>query len=140
MQIATHLVPREIQAIESVELTFDQREKSNLRVSMANGEEIGIQLKVGTTLSHGDKLALADGRIVEVIAANESLYEVRAKNTAQLTRIAYHIGNRRVPLQVEAECLLLMLSDQVLRSEIEGLGGTVTAVQRGFRPETSAPG
>ena len=64
MQLATHLVPREIQATETVELSFDQREKSRLRVTMANAEEIGIQLKIGTMLSHGDKLALQDGRIV----------------------------------------------------------------------------
>ena len=81
MQIATHLVPRDIQANESVELTFDQRERSRVRVALASGEEIGIQLKVGSMLSHGDKLALQDGRIVEVIAANESLHEVRAANT-----------------------------------------------------------
>ena len=139
MQLATHLVPREIQAIESVELTFDQREKSRLRVTMANGEEIGIQLRIGTMLSHGDKLALADGRIVEVIAANESLHEVRAKSPAQLARIAYHVGNRHVPLQVEGE-YLLMLPDHVLRAMAEGLSGTVTEVERGFQPESGAYG
>ena len=122
MQLATHLVPREIQAVESVELTFDQRERSRLRVALASGEEIGIQLKVGTMLSHGDKLALDDGRIVEVIAADESLHEVRAANVTQLARIAYHVGNRHVPLQVQDDHLL-MLPDHVLRAMVEGLGG-----------------
>lgn len=139
MQLTTHLVPREIQAVESVELTFDQREKSRLRATMANAEEIGIQLKIGTILSHGDKLALADGRIVEVIAANESLHEVRANSAAQLARIAYHVGNRHVPLQVGSE-YLLMLPDHVLRAMVEGLGGTVTEVQLGFQPESGAYG
>ncbi|MEO7253455.1 MAG: urease accessory protein UreE [Casimicrobium sp.] len=138
MQIATHLVPREIQAIESVELTFDQREKSSLRAPMANGEEIGIHLKVGTTLSHGDKLALADGRIVEVIAANESLHLVRANNAAQLARISYCIGNRRMPLQV-GDDYLLMLPDQALRAMVESLGGTVTDVQQVFQAESVKP-
>lgn len=139
MQIAIHLVPREILAVESVELTFDQREKSRLRVRMANGEDIGIQLRVGTVLSHGDKLALQDGRIVEVIAANEALHEVRSSSVAQLARIAYHVGNRHVPLQVE-EDHLLMLPDHVLRAMVEGLGGTVTEVCRGFQPESGAYG
>ena len=88
MQIATHLVPQQVQAVESAELTFDQRERSRVRVTMGNGEEIGIQLKVGSMLSHGDKLALQDGRIVEVIAADESLHEVRAANGTQLARNA----------------------------------------------------
>ncbi len=138
MQIAKHLVPREIQAIESIELTFVQREKARLRTTMANGEEIDIQLNVGTVLSHGDKLALADGRIVEVIAATESLYEVRANTAAQLARIAYCIGNRRLPLQVDNDCLI-MRPDHSLRAIVEGLGGTVTEVQRSFQPESSTP-
>lgn len=139
MHVATHLVPREIQAVESVELTFDQRERSRVRVALASGEEIGIQLKVGTMLSHGDKLALDDGRIVEVIAADETLHEVRAIDAAQLARIAYHIGNRHVPLQVERD-YLLMLPDHVLRAMVEGLGGTVRQVRRGFEPESGAYG
>lgn len=139
MQIATHLVPQQVQATESAELTFDQRERSRVRVTMTNGEEIGIQLKVGSMLSHGDKLALQDGRIVEVIAADESLHEVRAASPTQLARIAYHVGNRHVPLQVENDCLL-MLPDHVLRAMVEGLGGTVTEVRRGFQPESGAYG
>ena len=139
MQIATHFVPKVVQANESVELTFDQRERSRVRVALASGEEIGIQLKVGSMLSHGDKLALQDGRIVEVIAANESLHEVRALSLAQLARIAYHVGNRHVPLQVEADHLL-MLPDHVLRAMVEGLGGMVAAVKRGFQPESGAYG
>ncbi len=139
MQLATHLVPRQIQATESVELTFDQRERSRLRATLASGEDIGIQLRVGSMLSHGDKLALQDGRIVEVIAADESLHEVRAANVTQLARIAYHVGNRHVPLQV-ADDHLLMLPDHVLRAMVEGLGGTVTEVRRGFQPESGAYG
>ncbi len=139
MQIATHLVPRDVQANESVELTFDQRERSRVRVALASGEEIGIQLKVGSMLSHGDKLALRDGRIVKVVAADEPLHEVRAANVTQLSRIAYHVGNRHVPLQVEYD-RLLMLPDHVLRSMVEGLGGTVAEVCRGFQPESGAYG
>lgn len=139
MQIATHLVLQTVQANESVELTFDQRERSRVRVALASGEDIGIQLKVGSMLSHGDKLALQDGRIVEVLAANESLHEVRAANITQLARIAYHVGNRHVPLQVEDDHLL-MLPDHVLRAMVEGLGGTVVEVLRGFQPESGAYG
>ena len=139
MHTATHLVPQQVQANESVELTFDQRERSRVRVVLASGEEIGIQLKVGSMLSHGDKLALQDGRIVEVLAANESLHEVRADNVTQLARIAYHVGNRHVPLQIEGDHLL-MLPDHVLRAMVEGLGGVVAEVRRGFQPESGAYG
>ncbi len=139
MHTATHLVPKDIQATESVELTFDQREKSRLRAVLASGESFGIQLRSGTILAHGDKIALDDGRIVEVIAADEALAEVRATSATQLARIAYHVGNRHVPLQVEAD-YFLMLPDHVLKAMVEGLGGVVTEVKRGFQPEGGAYG
>ncbi|TAG02761.1 MAG: urease accessory protein UreE [Betaproteobacteria bacterium] len=139
MQIATHLAPRHTEASEAVELSFDQREKSRLRATLLNGEAVGIQLRIGTMLSHGDKLALPDGRIVGVIAAQESLHEVRAANAQALAKIAYHVGNRHVPLQIESD-YLLMLPDHVLKAMVEGLGGTVSAVTRGFQPESGAYG
>jgi urease accessory protein len=139
MQIATRFVPRDIQAVESVLLTFAQREKSRFRAPLASGEEIGVQLKIGAILAHGDKLALGDGRVVEVLAADESLHEIRASDPEQLTRIAYHVGNRHVPLQVNAD-FLLMLPDHVLKAMVEGLGGIVRDVTCAFQPECGAYG
>jgi urease accessory protein len=139
MILATSIVAPENKALDSISLTFDQREKSRLRAKTRGGEELGLQLRVGTMLSHGDKLQLTDGRIVEVHAAEESLHEVRANGATQLARIAYHIGNRHVPLQVNDDHLL-MLPDHVLKAMVEGLGGTVREVTRPFQPESGAYG
>jgi urease accessory protein len=139
MILATHVIARENWASDSIKLTFDQREKSRLRAKTSGGEELGLQLKIGTMLSHGDKLQLTDGRVIEVIAADESLHEVRAPSATQLARIAYHVGNRHVPLQVNDDHLL-MLPDYVLRAMVEGLGGTVREVTRPFQPESGAYG
>jgi urease accessory protein len=139
MILATHVIAPENRAVDSIRLTFDQREKSRLRAKTSGDEELGLQLKIGTILSHGDKLQLTDGRVIEVIAAEESLHEVRAANLTQLARIAYHVGNRHVPLQVNDDHLL-MLPDHVLKAMVEGLGGTVRAVTRPFQPERGAYG
>ncbi len=139
MILATHVIAQSSIGVESIKLTFDQREKSRLRVKTLGGEELGLQLKVGTMLSHGDKLQLTDGRVIEVIAAEESLHEVRAESATQLARIAYHVGNRHVPLQVNDDHLL-MLPDHVLKAMVEGLGGTVREVTRPFQPESGAYG
>jgi urease accessory protein len=139
MILATSIIAPFNRASDSINLTFDQREKSRLRVNSECGEELGLQLKIGTILSHGDKLQLTDGRVVEVIAAAEKLHEVRAANVTQLARIAYHVGNRHVPLQVSDDHLL-MLPDHVLKAMVEGLGGTVTEVTRPFQPESGAYG
>jgi urease accessory protein len=136
---STHLVPRETVANEVLELTFDQREKSRLRTALRSGEELGISLKPGAMLSHGDKLALSDGRIAEVIAALEQVMEVQAASTQKLAAIAYHVGNRHVPLEV-GEGVLRLLPDHVLRAMIEGLGGSVRDTQARFTPESGAYG
>ncbi len=136
---STHAVPRSTPANESLELTFDQREKSRLRTVLRSGEEVGISLKPGTMLSHGDKVALADGRVAEVIAALEQVMEVRAASAQQLAAIAYHVGNRHVPLEV-GDAVLRLLPDHVLRAMIEGLGGTVHDTQARFTPESGAYG
>ena len=121
------------------ELRFDQRERSRLRAPLATGEEIGIDLAVGTILSHGSRLALADGRIVAVEAAREHLLLITADAPATLTRIAYHIGNRHVPIEI-GEGWLRILPDHVLKAMIERLGGDVVAVSERFHPEAGAYG
>ncbi len=139
MKTATHVIAQSTKAIDSILLTFDQREKSRLRAETTGGIVLGLMLKIGTVLSHGDKLQIDDGSVVEVIAADEKLHEIRAVNATQLARIAYHVGNRHVPLQVNDDHLL-MLPDHVLRAMVEGLGGTVTEVTRPFQPESGAYG
>jgi urease accessory protein len=122
-----------------VELTFDQREKSRLRVISSCGVDIGISLRPGTIVKHGDLLLLSDNRVLQIIAATEKVMEARASSAKQLTAIAYHIGNRHVPMEV-GEGVLRLLPDHVLRAMIEGLGGTVVETTARFTPEPGAYG
>lgn len=124
---------------EVIELRFDQRERSRLRATMANGEEIGIDLAVGTILGHGSRLALEDGRIVAVEAALEALVEITASDGEALARIAYHIGNRHVPIEI-GEGRLRILPDHVLEAMVVGLGASVVAISDRFHPEAGAYG
>lgn len=124
---------------EIIELSFELREKSRFRAALLSGEGIGINLPPGTLLRHGDRLRLDDGRVVAVEAAPETLLEVHAANAPALARIAYHIGNRHVPLQV-GEGWLRLLPDHVLQAMIERLGGHVHRVSEGFQPESGAYG
>jgi len=124
---------------EVLELPFDLRERSRLRARLLSGEEIGIDLPVGTILHHGSKLSLADGRVVAIEASHEQLLEVRGAGSADLVRIAYHIGNRHVPIQV-GDGWLRILPDHVLKAMVVGLGGEVQAVTSRFEPERGAYG
>lgn len=122
-----------------LELDWAARERSRLRAVLLSGEEIGVDLPVGTMLHHGRKLELADGRVVAIEAAEEWLLEVTTPDAASLARIAYHIGNRHVPVQVGAGWLRI-LPDHVLEAMVLGLGGRVAQVAERFQPETGAYG
>jgi urease accessory protein len=137
--IAEQFAPSAGAVDEVIELSFDLRERSRFRAPLCSGEEIAVNLPNGALIRHGDRLRLRDGRIVAVEAAPEALIEVRAADHRRLVRIAYHIGNRHVPLQV-GEHWLRLLPDHVLRAMIEGLGGEVREIEAGFQPESGAYG
>lgn len=139
LKMATQRADRHASVDDILELRFEQRERSRFRAELIGGEEIGVDLPNGSLLRHGDRLLLEDGRVIAIEAAAETLMEVRARNAAQLTRIAYHVGNRHVPLQVGAGWLRL-LPDHVLKAMIERLGGSVQELEAGFQPESGAYG
>jgi urease accessory protein len=120
-------------------LPFDQRSKSRLRTMLDNGEEIGLFLERGSVLRGGDLLACDDGRIVEVVAAPETVSTVRSHDSLHLTRAAYHLGNRHVALQIGAGWLRYQ-HDYVLDDMVRGLGLSVETEQAPFEPEAGAYG
>lgn len=135
----TRFAPDEAVVDDVIELSYGARERSRLRATMLSGREIGIDLPVGTILHHGSKLLLDDGGVVAVEACDEELLEVRAAGAAQLARIAYHIGNRHVPVQI-GDGWLRILPDHVLKAMVEGLGGRAQPVTSRFQPERGAYG
>ena len=102
-------------------LPFEQRQKSRLRTRMDSGEEVGLFLPRGTVLRHGDRLRAADGRVVEVRAAPETVSTGRTDDPLRLARAAYHLGNRHVALQL-GPGWLRYLHDHVLDGMVQELG------------------
>jgi len=118
-------------------LPFERRQKSRLRTTVADGEEIGLFLGRGTVLRDGECLQADDGRVVRVVAAEEDLLEVRCVDADALARAAYHLGNRHTPVQVGVGWLRLA-ADDVLGGMLRGLGASVTAIRAPFEPEAGA--
>ena len=106
--LATAFADPRARVDEILELPFERREKSRFRAVMLSGETIGVSMPPGTLLRHGTRLKLDDGRVVAVEAELETLLEVRAVDAQELARIAYHVGNRHVPLQIGESCLWLL--------------------------------
>jgi urease accessory protein len=117
-------------------LPFEQRQKSRLRARLENGDEVALILPRGRVLRGGDRVQATDGREVEIVAAPEKLLHIES---AELARVAYHLGNRHVPLQV-GPGFLRIAEDHVLEEMVRKLGARVSHVEAPFEPEAGAYG
>lgn len=118
-------------------LTFDQRRKSRYRTRTDCGRELGWFLPRGIVLAEGDRLLCADGRQILVRAAEEEISEVYCEDPLLISRAAYHLGNRHVPLDI-ARGRLRYQRDSVLDDMLVGLGLAVEHRQAPFNPENGA--
>ncbi|MBA1241145.1 urease accessory protein UreE [Pseudomonas japonica] len=123
-----------------IHLNYEARSKSRLRCFAADGEDVGLFLERGQPpLRDGEFLQAEDGRVVRVCARPEHLLQVTCANTLELTRAAYHLGNRHVALQI-GDGWLRLLDDHVLKAMLEQLGATVEPLEAPFQPEHGAYG
>ncbi|MFK7751003.1 MAG: urease accessory protein UreE [Sedimentitalea sp.] len=117
-------------------LDYDGRFLRRKRLITENGMSFVIDLAQTTSLNHGDALELGSGELVEICAAPE---EVLVVTSDDLVRVAWHIGNRHTPCQVEAARLLIQ-RDGVIAHMLDHLGATVTEAVEPFTPEGGAYG
>jgi urease accessory protein len=118
-------------------LPFDLRTKSRLRARTDSGEDVGIFLERGSVLRNEDLLEADDGRVIQVIAAQEEVSTVHSDDACQLARVSYHLGNRHVPLQISATWVRYQ-HDHVLDEMVQGLGLKVIVERAAFEPESGA--
>ncbi len=124
-------------AIDSVLLSFDDRFRRRLLLRTEAASEILLDLPQAVRLRQDDGLVLPDGGIVRVCAQPESLLEIFAADSALVLRIAWHLGNRHLPVQFLGGCLRIR-ADHVIAEMVEGLGGSVRPVEAPFDPEAGA--
>ncbi|WP_373503949.1 urease accessory protein UreE [Aestuariivirga sp.] len=120
-----------------VVLDADERHIRRKRITLQHGDEILVDFEKSVKLEHGDCLVLEDGRVAEVIAAEEHLMEIRACSPEHLIQLAWHIGNRHLPAQIEPQRILIR-RDRIIRHMLETLGAAVSDVSEPFHPEHGA--
>ena len=118
-------------------LTQEERHLRRKVVTLQHGDEVLVDLPRAFALAHGDRLVLDDGRHVEVIAAEEELYEIKARGAEALIELAWHIGNRHLAAQIEPDRILIA-RDHVIKDMLIGLGADVTDVCEPFEPVRGA--
>ncbi len=127
----------EDETADIVTLAFLDLRRRRIRLVADSGEPFLLDLARAQRLGDGDGLQLAEGGYVWVRAASERVIEITADTPTDLLRIAWHIGNRHLPVQA-LDGKLRIRDDHVIAAMVEGLGGSVARLEAPFDPELGA--
>jgi urease accessory protein len=126
-------------AAGSLTLDFDARHRRRFRLKADQGDDILLDLPQTVAMADGDGLQLEDGRWLRVQAAAEDVVEIRHEDPVQLMRLAWHLGNRHLPTEIQDHALLIR-PDHVIEDMLRGFGADLDRVQVAFQPEGGAYG
>lgn len=124
-------------AVDRVTLDAHERHRRRIVLTGERGTAFMLDLPRATALRDGDGLVLDDGSIVGVAGRPEPLIEIAAADTHALARLAWHIGNRHVEVQIVDERLRIR-RDHVIEDMLRGLGAKLAAIEAPFDPEQGA--
>src|SRR3954467_11332868 len=123
--------------IDSVILNSGQRRLQTGLFTGVNGTQIGAMLPEPVLLRNGDALELDDRSIVDVVIEPEPLVEIRGHDLTHLARLAWHLGDRHVPVQV-LNNRLRMRPDPALEALLQKLDARLTPIEAPFDSEGGA--
>jgi len=120
-----------------VKLPHDLRHLRRKLLHLENGEMVMLDLKDPVLFANGDLLVREDGELIEILAADEKLFEIRGRDRVHLVELAWHLGNRHLAAQIE-EDRIVILRDHVIRAMLQGLGASVLEIDEPFQPARGA--
>ena len=137
------LAPVLLKRATSITLDWDVRQKSRFESTDSAGRQVGVFLQRGQVVRGGDVLVGEDGSLLQVMAAPQAVLRIThctAHGTPfDLTRAAYHLGNRHVPIELQADHLKIE-PDHVLADMLRSMHLIVNEVSESFEPENGAYG
>ncbi len=122
--------------IDRVLIDFDRRHRRRIQLETVAGASVLLDLPQAIRLRDGDGLVV-EGGIVRVVAQAETLAEIHAHDDATLVRIAWHLGNRHLPVQLLGDRIRIR-ADHVIEEMVELIGGHVETIEAPFDPEAGA--
>ena len=135
------LAPVLVKRAATVELDWDVRQKSRFDATDSQGRQIGVFLPRGTVVRGGDVLVAEDGSLIVAKAAPQAVLKIthcaNHGTPFDLIRAAYHLGNRHVPIELQADHLKIE-PDHVLADMLRAMHLIVKAVDEAFEPENGA--
>ncbi len=135
------MAPVLIKRASTVVLDWDVRQKSRFECTDSAGRQLGIFLPRGTAVRGGDVLVAQDGSLVRVLAASQTVLRITHctahGSPFDLTRAAYHLGNRHVQIELQPDHLKIE-PDHVLAEMLRSMHLIVREVHEPFEPEAGA--
>ena len=135
------LAPVLLKRAAAVQLDWDVRQKSRFDAVDSQGRTLGVFLPRGTVVRGGDVLVAEDGSMIRVEAAPQNVLVITPcsehGSPFDLTRAAYHLGNRHVQIELQADHLKIE-PDHVLADMLRSMHLIVTAQDLPFEPEGGA--
>lgn len=125
-------------AAGSVTLGYDDRHRRRMRLRTDQAEPFLLDLDRATLMRDGDGLLLEDGRWLTVVAALEDVVDVHGATPQATARLAWHLGNRHLPVQILEDGGIRFRHDHVIEEMVIGLGGRTARRHAPFTPEGGA--
>ena len=125
------------QAVDRVVLDADERHRRRVVLKGESGMIFMLDLPRPVMLKDGDGLVLEDSTMVQVVGRPETLVAITAASSEELTRLAWHIGNRHIDMQIIGSELRIR-RDHVIEDMLLGLGAHLEPVEAAFCPEGGA--
>lgn len=134
---ATHSIDHVHDAADTITLDETARHRRRVKMQSDHGISFLLDLPEARLLRHGEGLVLEDGRVIEVLAEPEQLYDVRGRDQTHLLQLAWQLGNRHLPAQI-SEHSIRIRADHVIKTMLIGLGASVVEIDAPFDPEGGA--
>ena len=123
-------------ATDTITLDYEARFLRRKRLISDSGEAFLVELQEAQTVSERDGFVLDDGRIIAIHPKSEPIMKITSSNIA---RIAWHIGNRHTPCQIQQDHLFIQ-QDHVIEDMLIVLGAKIEKLEAAFMPERGAYG
>ena len=99
-RVVTAAERKDVPVADTLILPHAQRQAQKGFLFGIKGTCVELDFAEPVRLRTDDALVLDDGALIEVVAEPEPLVEVRAADLPSLARLAWHLGDRHVPVQV----------------------------------------
>jgi len=133
-EIITNLEDKKIK--DTITLNYHERFIRRKKLVFDNNFEFLVNLPETISVNKDEGFLLENDQIILIKYAKETLIEIKSDD---LIKIAWHIGNRHIPCQIENDRLLIQ-EDKVIEKLIIRLGGSIKTILEEFCPEGGAYG